>query len=1009
MPSQIDPTKPESDPETPQSIRDNFAAAATEITALQGAPSEIDPSKPENNLDIAQTIRNNFAFAKAEIEKLQSGVVDSAAGVGLELTFGTIAQMTAHPPELRAQMSNNAAVRVLGYGSPGDGGGGAFRWSPLSTAAPDTGTVFAPNSGTGRWLRVIEDAISPIWFGAKADGTSNDAPFINKAIEVAGKSRSTGRSYTVNLIGRFRIEESICWDYTLNIRADCDIICGGATQNYNIVRYHTREATPVRVAFDLRGARFGVVTGKIRFLKADGATLDGLGAVGSSLGLFSNPDAATTASPYLFKDLGGSNTTWDAIEIEGFDYGVYAPPEQGVSMPFGLVDFGSPTYQASPRQKDVTHWVSIAYGAGSQTQPADLVIQGTGIYRCVQGGTSVGTLAYQESTKYDEVPGPGGVEWEYWDDGVGILDVPTFAALIPVWISGKSVSAGSLCRNGNRIYRAKAAGTTGSTAPTHLGKTIVEQLPPPWAPDVVLDPVNNANDRYRSRDGKFYRLIEAGPGQTSSAPVQNPNDPQAQIVGADGYVWAYAGPATVPQWQFVRQKTYNSSLTGMVISHFWARNVRAAWTAGQTSGDDSFIGHFRAQGCRGTAITLNIGFLSAGAIFIDASTPGINERYIDSLGDEGSFAVDCGPESKLLCQSLYLQGFWRGGVRLGHNCHIEGWCQPDSGAFRTATGTFLEFAPDVRRATGRITMSYDLQRVGQKNYVEVTSAAALRDGDLMTWGPNNENNARVLSAARNASTDRWIIVYRLLQTLNAPKNTTVKFWRDSNSVGNGTVGDAPLLTLLQLGIIGTTAPVTWETVERNFEIVTHAPTTTLRPYRNIQSDVASDFTSKDRLQSDTASGSDIWAYVDGALSRHRGPAYVAVSRSFPPGTTAAEITDAYFVWTPPDNWGRGPLTFQYCWARDSVTTGTKVAFSLQGGVLGSALGAEVSKTDLAAGVAVPKISPAGPVTVAGSASWNPGMPIVFRVRRRVHEEGGDGVRLETAAQLAGIVLDYTEA
>lgn len=999
MPSQIDPTKPDNDLQTPESIRANFAKAATEITALQGGtPSQIDPNKPDTSLDNAQSIRNNFAFAKAEIEKLQSGVVGSPAGVGLELAFGTIAQMTAYPPDLRALMPANAAVRVLGYWSPGDGGGGTFRWAPSSTAATDTGTVFAPDSGTGRWLRVVDGAISPIWFGAKADGMSNDAPFINQAIVVAGKG-----PYAIDLIGRFRIEGSICWDYSLNIRADCDIICGGAIQNYNVVRYHTREATPVRVAFDLRGARFGVVTGKIRFLKADGATLDGLGAVGSSVGLFSAGGADANNKPYLFEDLGGSNTTWQSIEIEGLDYGAYAPPVQGVSMPTGLADFGSPTYQPSPRQRDATHWVPIEYGAGSQTQPGDLVIQGTGIYRCIQGGTSVGTLAYAESAVTD-----GGVQWEYWDDGTGILDVPELAALIPVWSSGQSVIKDSLRQYdngiGNRLYRAKAAGTTGTTAPTHSGQTVAELLPPPWAAGQAPK-----KDEYRSRDGNIYRLIRAGSGTTASAPVQNAGDPQAQIEGADGYVWAHAGSATMPQWQFVRQKIYNSSLTGMVISHLWARNVRAAWTAGQTAGDDSFIGHFRAQGCRGTAITLNVGFLSAGAIFIDASTPEINERYVDSLNDEGSFAVDCGPESKLLFQSLYLQGYWRGGVRLGHNCHIEGWCQPDSGAFRTATGTFLEFASDVRRATGRITMSYNLQRVGQKNYVEVTSAAALRDRDLMTWGVNDENKARVLSAARNASTDRWVVVYRLLQTGNAPKNTTVKFWRDSNSVGNGTVGDDPLLTLLQLGIIGTTAPLTWETVERNFEIVTHAPTTTLRPYRNVQSEAASGFISKDRLQSDTASGSDTWTYVDGALSRHRGPAYVAVSRSFPPGTTAAEITDAYFVWTPPDNWGRGPLTFQYCWARDSATTGTKVVFSLQGGVLGAALGAEVGKTDFAADVAVPKISPAGPVTVAGSASWNPGMPIVFRVRRRVHEEGGDGIRLETAAQLAGIVLDYIDA
>lgn len=642
-----------------------------------------------------------------------------------------------------------------------------------------------------------------------------------------------------------------------------------------------------------------------------------------------------------------------------------------------------------------------------------------------------------------------GIVWEYVADNK--LNPWTWDIEVLAWSPSLPIpKAGVYCKTvAGEIFQAKTVGSTGLNPPVGPAPQ-VEAAPEDWtAGELPADPGQPPQPGqtlklgdYRALGGRLYKLVDvARPPQVTTGGPTHTGGPA--VADSHGNAWAYGGTSTPARWNYLRPKTYNSSLTGISIANLKASGVGRLWTAGQTGGDDSFVAVLRAAGCRGTAITLNVGFLSAGTIFIDAPISGINERYVDGTGDEGSFAVDCGPESKLLFHSLYLQGYWRGGVRLGNNCHIEGWCQPDAGAFRTATGTFLEFASDVRRATGRITMSYDLQRIQQLNYVEVVSTDSLRDGDLMTWGTNNENQLRVLSAARNASTDRWIIVYRPLPMsgglLSAapPLNMFVKFWRNGASAGSGTAQEQPRLTLLQLGIVGTTAMSTWEAVERNFEIVTHAPTATIRPYRNIQSQVASSITTNDRLQSNTASGSEIWSYFGGALRRHGGPAFVEASqmwapdsqgaglafetvgqtgyayRAFTPGTTDAQVTNAYCAWTPPDSWDRGPLSFQYYWVRGSETsTGSTVIFSLQGAVSQaglSVLGAEAAKTDAVAEAGVLKISPAGPVTVAGAESWKPGMPIVFRVRRRVAHEGADGTRLAAVAKLIKISLDWEDA
>lgn len=80
--------------------------------------------------------------------------------------------------QLMAQKGTPTARAILlGYYTPGDGGGGTFYWDNTSTATANNGTIFAVTGVvTGRWLRDYQNRTVDVkWFGAKNTGVVGDA------------------------------------------------------------------------------------------------------------------------------------------------------------------------------------------------------------------------------------------------------------------------------------------------------------------------------------------------------------------------------------------------------------------------------------------------------------------------------------------------------------------------------------------------------------------------------------------------------------------------------------------------------------------------------------------------------------------------------------------------------------------------------------------------------------------------------------------------------------------
>ena len=120
------------------------------------------------------------------------------------------AQVVSNIPALKGIASFAAAlgasdghVRVLGYYTPGDGGGGDFRWDSTDTTTPDDlGTVLVPASGSlaaqGRWKRILDSDLNVKMFGAVGDDTADDTQAIQDAFDLASElATSSGQRVKV--------------------------------------------------------------------------------------------------------------------------------------------------------------------------------------------------------------------------------------------------------------------------------------------------------------------------------------------------------------------------------------------------------------------------------------------------------------------------------------------------------------------------------------------------------------------------------------------------------------------------------------------------------------------------------------------------------------------------------------------------------------------------------------------------------------------------------------------
>ena len=148
----------------------------------QIAPNAIDtafPKKYSDNdsqafRDNFELIKSNFQIARDEITQLQ---------LTPPLTIDTIPNLRLMPLD---GVTSGTSINVLGYNSPGDGGGGLLYWKDPSVVTDDNATIIGSvDSLTGHWLREKTDCVSLKWFGATGSGITDDSVAVQAAISYA--------------------------------------------------------------------------------------------------------------------------------------------------------------------------------------------------------------------------------------------------------------------------------------------------------------------------------------------------------------------------------------------------------------------------------------------------------------------------------------------------------------------------------------------------------------------------------------------------------------------------------------------------------------------------------------------------------------------------------------------------------------------------------------------------------------------------------------------------------
>jgi len=137
------------------------------------------------------------------------------------VTLGALNNSVANLTALRLLAFNAYnAVNMLGYATPGDGGGGVFAWSSTSVAADNGGTVIIPTGQSaqiaGRWVRQYSGPVDVRWFGAVADGATNMAPALQASHDLL-----PAEGGTISLPpGAYSVQASVTFSKNVHLKLD---------------------------------------------------------------------------------------------------------------------------------------------------------------------------------------------------------------------------------------------------------------------------------------------------------------------------------------------------------------------------------------------------------------------------------------------------------------------------------------------------------------------------------------------------------------------------------------------------------------------------------------------------------------------------------------------------------------------------------------------------------------------------------------------------------------------
>jgi hypothetical protein len=115
--------------------------------------------------------------------------------------------------ELSKIEKHHKLVRVLGFNTVNDGGGGLFYFDAASSMVTNNTLVIqAKNMPSGRYIRILEDKVNLKWFGAVGDGTFDNTEALTHFFEFLNKGYAgyiPKGDYVVNQSIRIKLKNDI--------------------------------------------------------------------------------------------------------------------------------------------------------------------------------------------------------------------------------------------------------------------------------------------------------------------------------------------------------------------------------------------------------------------------------------------------------------------------------------------------------------------------------------------------------------------------------------------------------------------------------------------------------------------------------------------------------------------------------------------------------------------------------------------------------------------------------
>lgn len=254
-------------------------------------------------------------YSRQEVDAKDEEILSKAKASAISFE-GSEASTSLFPLSSITQLKNadpvafNGTVFVESYFEDLNKGGGFFTWDATNTTEEDGGIYIASNiQSTGRWVRKVEDSITPEMFGARGDGVTDDA-------EVFSRIKTFAPTLPLKLLGFYVVSQSVNHLLIEGSGAESSGFIRETSSSIQVLSY-TNETGVVLKNFSIDGKRLTGELGShgIRLDNCDGVIVENV-VISDTDGYGIGLQGVGTHKNYTFRNIQITRTSIDGFDIK---------------------------------------------------------------------------------------------------------------------------------------------------------------------------------------------------------------------------------------------------------------------------------------------------------------------------------------------------------------------------------------------------------------------------------------------------------------------------------------------------------------------------------------------------------------------------------------------------------------------------------------------------------------------------------------------------------------------